>query len=186
MLGSIEVLQGHGSSDTRELVVTQCVPLLVQSGLAANNYEAERMVVDVLGNGKALDFFKQMCISQGVDGRIAELLVKNPKEVLKFADNATRFKATESGYVGSINSMTFAEMARKHGAGRFSIEDEIIPEIGFEILIEHGQKIAKGHDWLVFHHNELITEDDLFKLTNSLEIANQKPEQTTRLISVIS
>jgi len=186
VLGSIEVLQGHGSSDTRELVVTQCVPLLVQSGLAANNYEAEIMVVDVLGNGRALDFFKQMCISQGVDGRVAELLVKNPKEVLKFADNATRFKATESGYVGSINSMTFAEIARKHGAGRFSIEDEIIPEIGFEILIEHGQKIAKGHDWLVFHHNEQITEDDLFKLTNSLEIANQKPEQTTRLISVIS
>jgi len=186
VLGSIEVLQGHGSSDTRELVVIQASALLVQSGLISNQQDARKMIGQVLENGMALNFFKQMCISQGVDGGIAELLVKNPKEVLRFADNATKFKANDSGYVGSINSMTLAEMARKHGAGRFSIEDEIIPEIGFEILIEHGQEITEGQEWLVFHHNEKLTEDDLFKLTNSLEVVNQKPEQTSRLISVIS
>ena len=79
--------------------------------------------------------------------------------------------------------MTLAEIARSHGAGRFIIEDEIVPEIGFEILIEHGQEITEGHEWLVFHHNEQLTEDDLFKLTNSLNIVNQKPERTSRLIS---
>ena len=186
VIGSIEVLQGNGSSDTRELVVIQASALLVQSGLISNLQDARKMVNQVLENGDALEYFKQMCISQGVDKDTVESLIKNPRKILTTAKNNTILKSTKSGYVGSINSMTLAEIARSHGAGRFTIEDEIIPEIGFEILIEHGQEITEGHEWLVFHHNEQLTEDDLFKLTNSLEIVNQKPERTSRLISVIS
>ena len=186
VIGSIEVLQGNGSSDTRELVVIQASALLVQSGLISNLQDARRMINQVLENGDALECFKQMCISQGVNTDTAESLIKNPRKILTTAKNTTTLKSSKSGYVGSINSMTLAEIARSHGAGRFTIEDEIIPEIGFEILIEHGQEITEGHEWLVFHHNEQLTEDDLFKLTNSLEIVNQKPERTSRLISVIS
>lgn len=186
VIGSIEVLQGNGSSDTRELVVIQASALLVQSGLISNLQDARRMINQVLENGDALEYFKQMCISQGVDTDTVESLIKNPRKILTTAKNTTTLKSSKSGYVGSINSMTLAEIARSHGAGRFTIEDEIIPEIGFEILIEHGQEITEGHEWLVFHHNEQLTEDDLFKLTNSLEIVNQKPERTSRLISVIS
>ena len=186
VIGSIEVLQGNGSSDTRELVVIQASALLVQSGLISNLQDARRMINQVLENGDALEYFKQMCISQGVNTDTAESLIKNPRKILTTAKNTTTLKSSKSGYVGSINSMTLAEIARSHGAGRFTIEDDIIPEIGFEILIEHGQEITEGHEWLVFHHNEQLTEDDLFKLTNSLNIVNQKPERTSRLISVIS
>ncbi len=186
VIGSIEVLQGSGSFDTRDLVVIQGSSLLIQSGLVSNPNDAHKMIIDVLENGQALEYFKQMCISQGVEKDTAESLIKNPRNVLPSAKNTTRIKSSKFGYVGSINSMTLAEIARKHGAGRFTIVDEIIPEIGFEILIEHGQEITEGYEWLVFHHNEKLTEDDLFKLTNSLEVVNKKPEQTSRLISVIS
>ena len=186
VIGSIEVLQGNGSSDTRDIVVIQGSSLLFQSGLVSNHHEAEKMISGVIDDGQALEFFKQMCISQGVDKETAEALIKNPGKVLKPAKNTTRVKSSKSGFVDSINSMTLAEIARKHGAGRFTIDDKIIPEIGFEILIEHAQEITEGHDWLVFHHNEKLTEDDFFNLSNSLEIVSQKPKQTSRLISVIS
>ena len=186
VIGSIEVLQGNGSSDTRELVVIQACSLLVQSGLYPNEQDAKKMIEQVLDDGSALDYFKQMCTSQGVEIDIAEALIEDPRNVLPTSKNTTTLKSSKSGYVGSINSMTLAEIARAHGAGRFTIEDEIIPEIGFEILIEQGQAITEDQNWLVFHHNEQLTEDDFFKLSNSLEIVNQKPEQTSRLISVIS
>ncbi|RPG73991.1 MAG: hypothetical protein CBE08_005145, partial [Euryarchaeota archaeon TMED248] len=186
VIGSIEVLQGNGSSDTRGLVVIQACSLLVQSGLYPNEQDAKKMIEQVLDDGSALDYFKQMCTSQGVEIDIAEALIEDPRNVLPTSKNTTTLKSSKSGYVGSINSMTLAEIARAHGAGRFTIEDDIIPEIGFEILIEQGQAITEDQNWLVFHHNEQLTEDDFFKLSNSLEIVNQKPEQTSRLISVIS
>ena len=55
VIGSIEILQGNGSSDTRELVVIQGSSLLIQSGLVSNKHDAEKMICSVLDNGQALE-----------------------------------------------------------------------------------------------------------------------------------
>ena len=97
VIGSIEVLQGNGSSDTRELVVIQASALLVQSGLISNLQDARRMINQVLENGDALEFFKQIkCISQGVDTDTAESLIKNPRKILTTAKNTTTLKSSKS------------------------------------------------------------------------------------------
>jgi thymidine phosphorylase len=84
-----------------------------------------------------------------------------------------------------IDSMTLAEVARKHGAGRFSLDDNIIPEIGFEVLVERGEEIKQGDEWLLFHHNEAIHVDDLTRLNESVIIEQQKSITHSRLIKTI-
>ena len=75
VLGSIEVLQGHGSSDTLDIVILQCKELLVMTEKVSSHDEAELLIREVIVNGSALRKFKQMCISQGVDENTAQLLI---------------------------------------------------------------------------------------------------------------
>ena len=185
ILGSIEVLKGQGSSDTRELVVLQGAALLVLSGLANDEIAGQAMMNNVIDNGEALTKFKQMCLAQGVSQPDAELLINEPKKLLGKSKQITSIAATGQGYVSAITSMTLADIARKHGAGRFAIEDTIIPEIGFEILVEKGQAINQGDAWIKFHHNIDLTTQEVQSLTECIIISSKPITPKPRLIEII-
>jgi thymidine phosphorylase len=185
VIGSIEVLQGKGSRDTRELVILQGSALLVQSGKVDDVEDGKNMIIQALDSGTALNYFEKMCIAQGVSANDAKLICSNPKSILNDSKHVTKFTSSKSGYVEMIDSMTLAEVARKHGAGRFSLDDNIIPEIGFEVLVERGEEIKQGDEWLLFHHNEAIHVDDLTRLNESVIIEQQKSITHSRLIKTI-
>ena len=185
IIGSIEVLQGKGSKDTRDLVIMQGSALLLQSGKVKDSQEGEKRICEVLDNGLALSYFEKMCIAQGVTEENAKKICSDPKSILPKSKSTTTFVSSKSGYVTMIDSMTLAEIARKHGAGRFNLEDEIIPEIGFEVLVEQGDEIQQGEEWLLFHHNEAVDDDDLTRLNESLSLEQQKSDTYSRLIKTI-
>jgi thymidine phosphorylase len=185
VLGSILVLQGKGSKDTLDIVVLQCAELMVRAGIANSHDQAEDLIAEVIANGSALEKFRQMCIQQGVDEVTAQTLIDNPNSVLPSSEHITEVTATKSGYVSEIDSMVLADIARKHGAGRFTIEDEIISEIGFEICFERGQYVEAGSNWLKFHHNQVLSEEEIAALSNSLTTSPQKIQVKSRLISII-
>ena len=185
VLGSILVLQGKGSKDTLEIVILQCAELIVRAGIANSPEQAKDLIAKVIANGSALEKFRQMCIQQGVDEITAQALIDKPNSVILSSKNITEITVTKSGYVSEIDSMMLADIARKHGAGRFTIEDEIIPEIGFEICVERGQPVEVGVTWLKFHHNKSLSEAEVAALNNSLTTSTQKNEVNSRLISII-
>jgi thymidine phosphorylase len=185
VLGSVLVLQGEGSNDTLEIVVLQCAELMVRTGIASSHDQAENLIAEVIANGSALEKFKQMCIQQGVKEVIAQALIDNPNSVLSKSEHITEITVTEAGYVSDIDSMVLADIARKHGAGRFTIEDEIIQEIGFEICVERGQYVEAETNWLKFHHNQALSEVEIGELSNSLTISPHKVQVKPRLISII-
>ena len=185
VLGSILVLQGKGSKDTMEIVVLQCAELMVRSGIAYSHKQAESLITGAITSGKALEKFKQMCILQGVEQATATTLVDNPGTVLPSSNHITDITASQSGYVSEINSMVLAEIARKHGAGRFTIEDEIVPDVGFEIVVERGEYISAGSIWLKFHHNQILTDAEIATLTSALTTSAQEIVVHSRLISVV-
>ncbi|DAC28729.1 MAG TPA: hypothetical protein D7H99_01770, partial [Candidatus Poseidoniales archaeon] len=105
-------------------------------------------------------------------------LLANSKQITSIA-------ATSQGYVSAITSMTLAEIARKHGAGRFAMQDTIIPEIGFEILVERGQAINQGQDWIKFHHNIDLTDQEKQSLIECIIISSKPIKSKPRLIEII-
>ena len=185
VLGSILVLQGKGSTDTMELVVLQCAELIIRAGVANSHAEAENLIGKVIADGSALEKFKQMCTQQGVEEATALALIESPDSVLPSSKYVTAICTTQAGYVGEIHSMVLAEIARKHGAGRFTMEDKIVPEIGFEICVERGQFVESEFIWLKFHHNHPLTEEESAALSNSLITLQQKFESKSRLITIV-
>ena len=185
VLGSINVLKGKGSPDTLELVLLQCEELLVMTKLANTYEKAREMINAVISDGSALEKFHQMCIYQGVHPKIAKQLIEQPTSILPQSAMITEITALGSGYLSNINAMTLAEIARSHGAGRFTIDDSITPEIGFEILPNRGDYISEGEVWLAFHHNEDIDDDTMLKLVQSIHLSDEPIKQTGRLIGKI-
>ena len=185
VLGSINVLKGKGSSDTLEIVMLQCEELLVMTKLADTYESAREMIFGVISDGSALKKFQQMCIHQGVNPQIAQQLIEQPTSILPQSAMITEITALGSGYLSNINAMTLAEIARNHGAGRFTIDDSITPEIGFEILPNRGDYISEGDIWLAFHHNQDIDDDTMLELMQSIHLSDEPIKHTGRLIAKI-
>jgi len=185
VMGSIEVLQGRGSKDTRELVVLQGSALLQQSKITKNMQSGIEMMNHVLDNGTALQYFEEMCVLQGVDKDIAKELIQSPKSILPKSKYITDISAIGSGYVSEIDSMVLAGIARSHGAGRFALEDLIVPEIGFEIIVTRGQYLNQGDNWVRVHHNDALTDQQTSSLNSTLTLKSIREKGKSRLIKNI-
>tara|TARA_B100000459_G_scaffold146465_1_gene112825 strand:- start:92 stop:1429 length:1338 start_codon:yes stop_codon:yes gene_type:complete len=186
VLGSVRVLQGKGSNDTRNLVALQGGQLLALTGLAPTLEYGIDMVHEVLENGKALDVFIQMCVHQGTPPSIAEQLAEQPEQVLPQSNHVTTLLAPRTGYVQSIDAMALAEVARELGAGRFSMSDSINPGIGYVIETAKNQHIENGKTWISVHHDHELSSEHLNRLQNSLTIDDQQPADFQRLITIVT
>jgi thymidine phosphorylase len=185
VIESVEILKGNGHSDTKKLVVLQGSALLLMSNIVENLNAGEAMIERVLNDGSALKKFSEMCIHQGVDAEIASRLCQDPLSVLPLSNNKIEIIAQHSGYVNSIDSMALAEIARIHGAGRFSIEDIIIPDVGYIIKKHIGEKIEDGQCWMEFYFSQQPKDSEIKQLSQSITISNHISDNQSRLITVV-
>jgi len=185
VIESVEILRGNGHIDTRKLVVMQGSALLLMSNVVKNINDGEVMIERVLDDGSALTKFEEMCIHQGVTSEIANRLCQDPLSILTISNNKIEIIARKSGYVNSIDSMTLANIARSHGAGRFNIEDIIIPDVGFIIKKHIGEKIEIGQCWIEFYFSHTPNDDEIMQLSQSITISEHISENQSRLIAVV-
>ena len=185
VLGSILVLKGEGSPDTRELVVLQGAALLSMAFEDVDVEEGRRRMDKVLNNGEALDVFRRMCVEQGVDEKTAMMLVKAPEKVLGVAPEQTTVLAQNNGYLAGHEAMKMAQLARKHGAGRFALEDEIDPLVGFLLQAIKGDEVKKNQPLFTFFHSRELTHEDLQELKSLAIISENQPDLSPRLVKLI-
>lgn len=185
VVGSIEVLQGHGSADTRELVVLQGAALLAMSYDGVDHAEGRRRMESVLNNGEALDVFRAMCVQQGVEPSTARTLISTPEKVLGSAAHQTTILAEHQGYVSGYDAMAMAQLAHRHGAGRVELDDLIDAHVGFVIEAPRGTCIDKNSPLFTFHHTRLLNESEIMTLKAMCTVNESEPEQGHRLLEVI-
>jgi len=185
VIGSIHVLQGKGSADTRELVVFQGAALLSMTHDDVDMTEGRRRIEAVLNNGKALDRFRAMCIQQGVDEEVASTLISTPERILGTAASQTTILAEQDGYVAGYDAMRMAQLARRHGAGRFALEDTIDDHVGFILQSTTGTPVGKNTPLFTFFHSRDLNQEDLDDLKNICKTGPIQPENAHRLLERI-
>jgi thymidine phosphorylase len=186
VLGSVYVLRGKGSTDTRDLVALQGGQLLALTGISSSLESGIKMILEVLGNGKALHCFIEMCVQQGTEREVAEQLALNPEHVLPKSEHITVLLAPETGYIQSIDAMALAEVARELGAGRFVMSDHINHSIGYVLESSRNQHLKKGQPWISVHHDHELSSQHLSRLRDALQIASEQPAEFQRLIRIIT
>ena len=185
VIESIHVLNGKGPQDTINLVAMQGGALLWLLGRCENEEQGRQLIIESLNDGRAAEKFQQMCVAQGASKSVAKELLQSPSDVLGKAHHITEIKSQGNGWVESIDSMILAEIAREHGAGRFAIEDEIDPAVGFILNAIKGNPIRTGQKWIEFHHNQPMSDAQRNSLSNALTVASTQTQPIERLIKVI-
>lgn len=184
---SIEVLRGGGPVDTRELTAVLGGEMLVLGGVAKTADEGRAKIIEVLGNGAALDVFRKVVEAQGGDPAVCD----SPGRVLPKAQHRDEFNLPQ-GYVARIDSEKLGLAALLLGAGRRSKDDVIDFGAGLVVDAFVGEKIAAdAAPQIMIHHNLAATDGRLGEakalLASAFEMSDLAPpaQPTSRILEVL-
>ena len=134
---SVEVLQGRGPSDVRELTLALA---RIMVGLVGLNVDpAER-----LDDGSAYEVYRRMIRAQGGD----------PDATLPSAALREFVVAPRDGIVQSIDALRVGVTAWRLGAGRARKEDPVSAAAGVMCLIREGEAIVAGQPLFELHADD--------------------------------
>lgn len=134
---SIEVLQGGGPADVRELTLTLAREMLELVGIDTDPAEK-------LDNGQAFDTWQRMVAAQGGDNNA-------PLPTAKFNETIT---AQEEGTITSMNALAIGIAAWRLGAGRARKEDPVSLGAGIMLHKKPGDQVKAGEPLLTMFTDE--------------------------------
>lgn len=136
---SIEVLQGGGPADVRELTLTLAREMLEIVGITTDPQEK-------LDNGQAFDTWKAMVAAQGGDNDAP----------LPTAKHEHTITASKDGTVTSMNALAIGIAAWRLGAGRARKEDQVSAGAGILLHKKPGDSVSAGEPLLTMFTDEEI------------------------------
>jgi pyrimidine-nucleoside phosphorylase len=145
---AIETLHGRGPADFREHCLAIAGHLLHLAGAAASLRAARALAEAALGDGRAIEKFRQLVQAQG--GDVAA--VDNPDHLPR-ASLVETVAAPRSGYLRLVDAAEVGQAAVELGAGREKKGDAIDLAVGVEVLHKVGDRVKKGEPLFVIHAN---------------------------------
>ena len=130
---AVETLQGCGSEDLRELVVTLGIELmqLVRKDVAETDLRHE--LLETLDSGRGLEKLSEMVAAQG--GDLSQQRRRSKTHWIE---------ADRSGFVRAIDARKIGELVIDLGGGRRKLQDKIDHSVGVELAVKVGDSIDQG------------------------------------------
>jgi len=126
----VQVLQGAGPADVRELVLHLSAELLAAVGKFAACELARLALVEALASGRALARFQDMLTAQG--GQFEPQLELAPSSLLA---------SPSSGWLQQVDGQQLGQTVIGLGGGRTRLEQPIDHSVGLEMLVRIGDHI---------------------------------------------
>ena len=136
---AIEVLQGGGPSDVRELTLVLGAEMLRLAGRARSEHEARTALERALDDGSGLERFRRMVHAHGGDVR----MVDDPSRLPR-AKKRVPVLAGRSGVLASVDTLELGWVAVALGAGRTRSDQKVDFGAGIELCRTVGERVARG------------------------------------------
>ncbi|HEY1677170.1 MAG TPA: thymidine phosphorylase [Candidatus Sulfotelmatobacter sp.] len=167
----IEILQGGGPSDLRELCLELGGWMLHLGGVARSVAEGKQQGAQLISSGKALERFRQMIELQGGDPRVIDDLQRLPQ-----AQHTMQVFSPKLGYVSSMQCEQIGTACVILGGGREKKEDSVDPAVGIVLHKKVGDAVAKGEPLATIHYNaEDRAAQAQRRIETSIEIGHSAP-----------
>jgi len=177
---AIETLQGNGPVDFVELVLNVAGWMTYLAGKAPSPDEGHHRAAEVLGNGRALQKFREFVAAQGGD----PAYVDDPDRLPK-APIVQTIQAPRSGYVEGINAMEIGMTAVLLGAGRNKKGDPIDPAVGIVLGPKVGDYVELGEPLFTIHtRDEAALQEGLQRVLAAYSWS-EEPVTPPRLIKKV-
>jgi pyrimidine-nucleoside phosphorylase len=177
----IEILNGEGPADLRELCLELSAWMLVLGGKGESVAEGRKLAMEMIASGRARDTFREVVRLQGGDVRV----VDDPNRLPR-ARHTARVDAPRAGYVTAIHGEQIGVASMTLGGGREKKEDSVDPGVGLVLEKKIGDAVKAGENLCTVHYNldsRLVHAMRL--LSESFEIGDQAPPAVPLVRKVI-
>jgi pyrimidine-nucleoside phosphorylase len=144
----VEVLQGKGPEDLRELCLELAGWMLHLGGASKSVAEGKQQSAKLISSGQALEKFRQMIELQGGDARVID-----DHSLLPQAQHTVQIAGTKAGYIASMQCEQVGTACVILGGGRERKEDSVDPSVGIVLHKKVGDRIAVGEPLATIHYN---------------------------------
>jgi pyrimidine-nucleoside phosphorylase len=174
---TLDLLEGRGPADTRDITLELGAEMLVLGGLHKTREAALKQLTDILDSGRARDRFAKWMEAQHGDPRILD-----NRALLPIAPDRDTFTAPASGIIAAIETRTLGVAANTLGAGRIKTTDKVDLAVGFEVHAKVGDRVKAGDTLLTIHHRGGKGLAECKKLLANAYTIGDKPAQPMPLI----
>ena len=143
---AIAVLKGEQEGDLLRLCLALGSCMLTEAEYASSREEAEKILLDAVHSGRALDKLAEMVSAQGGDASA----VYHP-ELLPQAPVVVEVPVHRAGIVSRIHAEAVGLVSMKLGGGRATKEDVIDPRVGVVLHKKLGDPVKPGESLAAIH-----------------------------------
>lgn len=174
----IDVLDGGGPDDLRELCLILCAWMFLLGGKATSVEKGRNLAETMISSGKAKEKFQEMIKLQGGNPAV----VDDPG-LLPRARHTAEILSSSAGYVSSIMCENIGTACVLLGGGREKKEDAVDPAVGIIVHKKLGDKVSTGEALCTVHFNSADRLEMAKPLiVNSYTIGPEPPNEPMRLV----
>jgi pyrimidine-nucleoside phosphorylase len=148
VMESVEVLQGKGPADLRDLSQELSAWMFFLGERTKSVEEGHRLAETMVATGKALEKFRQGIRLQGGDARVVDEPQRLPQ-----ARSHAEVLSPAPGYITATNCEHFGTALAMLGGGREKKEDTIDHAVGLEFHKRIGDRVEKNEKLVTIHYN---------------------------------
>jgi pyrimidine-nucleoside phosphorylase len=148
VLESLEVLNGAGPADTRELCLELAGWMFYLGDRAASVTDGKQLAAQQISTGRARDKFREIIRLQGGDSGVVDDPGRLPR-----AAHTLDVGAASDGYLAAIECEQLGRACVALGGGREKKEDAIDPAVGLIFHRKVGDEVRRGEPLCTLHYN---------------------------------
>ena len=149
IIESIETLKNNGPKDLTDISLALAGHMIHIGGVTKTFEQGLKKAKEVLENGKALEEFKKLLISQGGDVNVVD-----DYSLLAMAPVETKITALKNGWVKNFQNDQIGLLLIELGGGRKTKTDIIDHGVGFYFSKKIGDQVKKGDTIFTIRHHE--------------------------------
>ena len=178
---AIEILNGEGPDDLREITLLLGAEMLRLGKVAKSEGEARKKLERAIADGSGAKKFEAIIAAQGGDARV----VREPDRLPK-APVIQAVRAKSSGFITHLDALELGLSAVTMGAGRSRADQAVDPRVGIVLKKQLGDRVEKGEPLLELHLAEKATDTALEKrVLSAIEIGARKKKAPPLVLDVI-
>ena len=168
---AIEVLNGAGPADTRELTLTLASEMLLLGKAERSLPRARARLERALADGSAFETFLRMVKAHGGDTRAVEQPDRLPR-----ANAKVDVLAQRAGYVAACDAYALGLCGVALGAGRTRADQAVDASAGIELLAQRGERVSRGQPIAVIHaRTRSLAESERARVQGAFSFSASRP-----------
>jgi pyrimidine-nucleoside phosphorylase len=174
---AIDVLQGRGPQDTRQVTLALGAIMLQQAGKASDFAGGMKQLAGLLDNGAAWKKFLEIVEAQ--EGEVAFL--ENP-EKYPAPKHRLEVKSEAEGYVTAIAAREIGRLSMLLGTGRKTVDDTVDHTAGMLSHRKIGDRVGRGEPLMTLQNSGEAPDDRFVRAVRACFQIGSNPGSRPKLI----